>query len=91
MISSSFGLILPIGLYLPEIRALVMRGKIDDYFLIITGCFLLILFDTSLDDDVHKLISISFLIDLDASLDLLKGGVLEYFPSFFLIRRRYID
>lgn len=73
MISPSFLLIFSITLHFSKIGALIMRSKVNHYFLVIAGKFLLILLDTALYDDIHVVISFSLRINFYSSIIFFKN------------------
>ncbi len=82
MVALPLLLILHVSLHFPEIGALVMGGKVDHYLLVIARHLLLILLNTSLDYDVHKLIDLSLSVNHCACLVFLESRVLEDLPPF---------
>lgn len=86
MISSAFRLVFSVTLNFSKVRSLVMRGKVDYDLFIIAGQPLLVLLDTSFDDNIHVVISISLRVYLFAGLELLKRTVIEYLPFFLYVK-----
>jgi len=85
MIPFTFTLIFTVTLYFSEVGTFIMWGKVDSNFSIVAGGFLLVLFNTTFDDNIHVFISISLFINNLSSFILLKNRVIKYFPTFLCI------
>lgn len=85
VISLALSLVLTISLHFSKIWTFVVRSKVHHNFGIVTCHFLFILFDTTLDDDIHVLVSISLSIYNLSSLILLKSWVIKYLPTLLYI------
>ncbi len=83
MMSFRFLIFLPNKLSFPKISSLIMRNKINRNLLMIRGSFLLILLNTSFNNNIHKIFNIPFFIYLLSILNNNKLTMIINSNSFF--------
>ena len=84
----AFLLVLTVALDFSKVGPFVVRSEVYCQFGVVTGCFLLVLLHAPLYYHIHVFVSISLLVDLLASLELLECWVIEDFPAFFWVRQQ---
>lgn len=80
MVALPLLLILHVSLHLPEIGALIVRGKVHHDLLVIACNLLLILLNATLNDDVHKLIDFPLAVNHCACFVFLENRIFENLP-----------